>query len=95
MALFLTGTVVGGMAVGAIFVGNLSTARLAPAGIRGRVVSTYFVFSYVGLIPVIGVGIVSWTPRPQARLMTACRKSLVRWWPGSEKIFSGEESSIT
>ena len=47
------------MAVGAVFIGSLSTAsRLAPAEIRGRVVSTYFVFAYVGLtIPVIGVGV--------------------------------------
>jgi MFS family permease len=61
MPLFLTGTVVGGVAVGAVFIGSLSTAnRLAPAEIRGRVVSTYFVFAYVGLtIPVIGVGIAS------------------------------------
>jgi MFS family permease len=61
MALFLTGTIVSGVAVGAVFIGSLSTAnRLAPADLRGRVVSTYFVFAYVGLtIPVIGVGIAS------------------------------------
>jgi MFS family permease len=61
MALFLFGTVVAGAAVGAVFIGSLSTAnRLAPPEIRGRVVSTYFVFAYVGLIiPVIGVGIAS------------------------------------
>jgi len=61
MALFLTGTIVSGVAVGAVFIGSLSTAnRLAPGQIRGRVVSTYFVFAYVGLtIPVIGVGIAS------------------------------------
>jgi MFS family permease len=61
MALFLIGTIVGGVAAGAVFIGSLSTAnRLAPAGIRGRVVSTYFVFAYVGLtIPVIGVGVAS------------------------------------
>ena len=61
MALFLTGTIVSGVAVGAVFIGSLSTAiRLAPAEIRGRVASTYFVFAYVGLtIPVIGVGVAS------------------------------------
>jgi MFS family permease len=61
LALFLTGTIVSGIGVGAVFIGSLSTAnRLAPAKIRGRVVSTYFVFAYVGLIiPVIGVGIAS------------------------------------
>jgi MFS family permease len=61
MPMFLAGTVVGGLAVGAVFIGTLSTAnRLAPPEIRGRVVSTYFVFAYVGLIiPVVGVGIAS------------------------------------
>ena len=61
MSLFLAGTLVGGVAVGAVFIGSLSTAnRLAPPEIRGRVVSTYFVFVYVGLtIPVIGVGMAS------------------------------------
>ena len=61
MALFLAGTIVGGIGAGGVFMGSLSTAnRLAPAEQRGRVVSTYFVFCYVGLtIPVIGVGIAS------------------------------------
>ena len=61
LALFLLGTVLGGVAVGAVFLGSLSTAnRLAPAALRGRVVSTYFVFAYVGLtLPVIGVGMAS------------------------------------
>jgi MFS family permease len=61
MTLFLVGTIVSGVAVGAVFVGSLSTGnRLAPAEIRGLVVSTYFVFAYVGLtIPVIGVGVAS------------------------------------
>jgi MFS family permease len=61
MALFLAGAIVSGVAVGAVFIGSLSTAnRLAPAEIRGRVASTYFVFAYVGLtIPVVGVGIAS------------------------------------
>ena len=61
MAQFLLGTVIAGVAIGAIFMGSLSTAnRLAPAEMRGQVVSTYFVFAYVGLIiPVIGVGVAS------------------------------------
>jgi hypothetical protein len=61
MALFLAGTIVSGVAIGAVFIGSVSTAnRLAPAEMRGRVVSTYFVFAYVGLtIPVIEVGIAS------------------------------------
>jgi MFS family permease len=50
LALFLVGTIVGGVGAGGVFVGSLSTAnRLAPPEQRGRVVSTYFVFCYVGL----------------------------------------------
>jgi MFS family permease len=61
MALFLTGTITGGVAVGAVFLGSLATAnRLAPPGRRGHTISTYFVASYSGLIvPVIGVGVAS------------------------------------
>lgn len=61
MALFLTGTIVTGVAVGAVFLGSLATAnRLAPPGQRGQVVSTYFVACYCGLIvPVVGVGVLS------------------------------------
>jgi hypothetical protein len=42
-------------------IGSLSIAnRLAPAESRARVISTYFVFAYTGLIiPVVGVGIAS------------------------------------
>ena len=59
MALFLSGTVVGGIAVGAVFLGSLATAnRLAPPGRRGQTVSTFFVLCYTGLIiPVVGVGV--------------------------------------
>jgi MFS family permease len=58
MPLFLAGTVVSGVAVGAVFMGSLAAAnRLAPAKTRGQVISTYFVFAYVGLtVPVIAVG---------------------------------------
>ncbi len=61
MALFLAGTVVSGVAVGAVFIGSLPAATpLAPAEIRGRVASTYLVFACAGLIiPVIGVGVAS------------------------------------
>jgi MFS family permease len=49
LVLFLAGTVVGGIAAGAIFVGSLSiTNRLAPQESRGQVISTYFVFAYAG-----------------------------------------------
>jgi MFS family permease len=59
ISLFLAGTVVGGVAVGAVFLGSLATAnRLAPPGQRGQVISTYFVACYIGLIiPVVGVGV--------------------------------------
>jgi MFS family permease len=61
MALFLIGTIVTGIAVGAVFLGSLATAnRLAPPGQRGQVVSTYFVACYCGLIvPVVGVGVLT------------------------------------
>jgi MFS family permease len=61
MALFLTGTVVGGVAVGAVFLGSLATAnRLAPPGQRSQVISAFFVACYTGLIiPVVGVGAAS------------------------------------
>jgi len=61
MPLFLAGTVVSGVAVGAVFMGSLAVAnRLAPAETRGQVISTYFVFAYVGLtVPVVAVGISS------------------------------------
>ncbi len=61
MALFLAGTVAGGVAVGAIFLGSLATAnRLAPADRRGQSISAFFLACYAGLvIPVIGVGVLS------------------------------------
>jgi MFS family permease len=61
VALFLAGTVVAGVAVGAVFMGSLATAnRLAPPGRRGQAVSAYFVACYCGLvIPVVGVGVAS------------------------------------
>ena len=59
MTLFLAGTVVGGVAVGAVFLGSLATAnRLAPPAERGHIISTYFVLCYCGLIvPVVAVGV--------------------------------------
>jgi MFS family permease len=61
LALFVVGTVIAGVGAGSVFLGSLSTAnRLAPPEERGRVISAYFVFCYVGLtIPVIGVGVAS------------------------------------
>src|SRR3984885_9782761 len=61
LPLFLAGTVVGGVAVGAVFLGSLATAnRLAPPERRGQAISAYFTACYSGLIiPVVGVGIAS------------------------------------
>lgn len=61
MGLFLAGTVAGGVAVGAIFLGSLATAnRLAPADRRGQALSAFFVVCYSGLIiPVVGVGVLA------------------------------------
>jgi MFS family permease len=61
MALFLAGTVVGGVAVGALFLGSLATAnRLAPPERRSHALSAFFVACYTGLIiPVVGVGVAS------------------------------------
>jgi MFS family permease len=61
LALFLAGTVAGGVACGAIFLGGLATAnRLAPAQRRGHALSAFFVACYTGLIiPVVGVGVLS------------------------------------
>jgi MFS family permease len=61
MPLFLAGTVAGGVATGAIFLGSLATAnRLAPAERRGQALSAFFVACYAGLIiPVVGVGVLS------------------------------------
>jgi MFS family permease len=61
MPLFLVGTVAGGVAAGAIFLGSVATAnRLAPAGRRGQALSAFFVACYAGLIiPVVGVGVLS------------------------------------
>jgi MFS family permease len=59
MALFLAGTVVGGVAVGSVFLGSLATAnRLAPPEERSHALSAFFVACYTGLIiPVVGVGV--------------------------------------
>jgi MFS family permease len=59
IGLFLAGTVVAGVAVGAVFGGSLAIAnRLAPPERRGHAISAFFVLCYCGLaIPVIGVGV--------------------------------------
>ena len=77
--MFLVGTVVGGVAVGSLFLGSLATAnRLAPAAERSQVVSTYFLFAYIGLtIPVIALGVgrsTSGTSGPRCSARTSWRR---------------------
>jgi MFS family permease len=57
--LFLAGTVISGIAIGAAFSGGLATAlSVAADGERGRVSSLFFLLAYVGLtIPVIAAGV--------------------------------------
>src|ERR1700761_1481626 len=56
--LFLAGTVISGVAIGAAFSGGLATAlSVAGEGERGRVSSLFFFIAYVGItIPVVGAG---------------------------------------
>ncbi|MDQ2815247.1 MAG: hypothetical protein M3Z75_26235 [Actinomycetota bacterium] len=56
--LFLAGTVISGIAIGAAFSGGLATAlSVAGDGERGQVSSLFYLIAYVGLtIPVIGAG---------------------------------------
>ena len=56
--LFLAGTVISGVAIGAAFSGGLATAlSVAGEGERGRVSSLFFLIAYVGItIPVVGAG---------------------------------------
>ena len=52
----LSGTVAGGIAAGAVFMGSLATAnRLAPPGRRGQVISTYLGASFAAVIPLVCV----------------------------------------
>ncbi|HLK79271.1 MAG TPA: MFS transporter, partial [Streptosporangiaceae bacterium] len=92
IAPFLAGTVAGGVAVGAIFLGSLGTAnRLAPAGRRGQVISAFFVACYAGLsIPVVGVGVLSqftgtWTAVLTFAILlaTLCLFSISRFFSAS------------
>jgi len=57
-SLFLTGTVISGMAIGAAFSGGLATAlSVARDGERGQVSSLFYLIAYIGItIPVIGAG---------------------------------------
>jgi MFS family permease len=57
--LFIVGTVISGVAVGAAFSGGLATAlSVAGDSERGRVSSLFYLIAYVGItIPVIGAGI--------------------------------------
>ena len=57
--LFLVGTVMSGIAIGAAFSGGLATAlSVAAEGERGRVSSLFYLIAYVGVtIPVISAGV--------------------------------------
>jgi MFS family permease len=61
MAIFIAGTVVGGLGVGLVYGPSLAAVNaIAPPEHRSQVVSTYFVAANLGLIiPVIGVGVAS------------------------------------
>jgi MFS family permease len=90
IGLFLAGTVVGGGAVGAMNMASLSMAnRLAPAEERGRVLSTYYVFAYTGLIiPVVGVGFAS-DAFGDFRATLGCAIGLAALCTGSAVLITG------
>jgi MFS family permease len=58
LALFLAGTVIGGLGIGLAFMGSLAAINsVAPPNRRAEMVSAFFVSAYIGLtIPVVGVG---------------------------------------
>jgi predicted MFS family arabinose efflux permease len=61
LALFIVGTIAGGVAVGFIFRGGLSELnRVAPPQSRAAVVSAFFVAAYVGMgLPALLIGLIS------------------------------------
>ncbi|MFC5799059.1 MFS transporter [Streptomyces formicae] len=61
LPVFLVGTVLGGIAVGLVFIGGQSTVnRIAPADRRAAVASCLFVAAYLGFAaPVVAVGVAS------------------------------------
>jgi MFS family permease len=94
LGLFVAGAVVGGLAVGAIFIGSLSTAnRVAPAQSRAQVISTFFVFAYAGLIiPVVGVGLAS-DYVGNFRAVLGCSIALAALCAWSAAVISGRRGS--
>ncbi|MEV6319311.1 MFS transporter [Streptomyces sp. NPDC051776] len=60
-AAFLVGTVLGGTAVGLVFIGGQATVnRIAPAERRAAVTSALFIAAYTGFsVPVVAVGVAS------------------------------------
>jgi MFS family permease len=90
VGLFLGGAAVGGAAVGAMNMASLSMAnRLAPAEERGRVLSSYYVFAYTGLIiPVVGVGFAA-DAFGDFRATLGCAIGLAAFCAGSAVLITG------
>jgi MFS family permease len=90
IGLFLGGTEVGGGAVGAMNMASLSMAnRLAPAEERGRVLSSYYIFAYTGLIiPVVGVGFAA-DAFGDFRAVLGCAIGLAALCAGSAVLITG------
>ena len=61
LALFLAGTVIGGLGTGLAFMGSLAAInQVAPPEQRAAMVSAFFVAAYVGVsVPVVGVGLLA------------------------------------
>ncbi len=68
LPLLLAGAVVGGVATAAAYRGSLGVVnQIAPDERRGEVVSSYFVFVFLGnAVPVIGIGVLSQLATPGA-----------------------------
>jgi len=61
LALFLAGTVIGGLGIGLAFMGSLAAInQVAPPKQRAALVSAFFVAAYIGVsVPVVGVGLLA------------------------------------
>jgi len=61
LALFLAGTVIGGLGIGLAFMGSLAAInQAAPPEQRSAMVSAFFVAAYSGVsVPVVGVGLLA------------------------------------
>lgn len=61
LALFLAGTLIGGLGIGLAFMGSLAAVnQVAPPAQRAALVSAFFIAAYVGVsVPVVGVGLLA------------------------------------